>query len=198
MTISKEAERLISLKKKTMDQAILDPNIFVKDFPLDPWTPYLKTNNFVQQTISRILGYSETEQKWVRIKIDDEGRLITTGEVEAPGAVTLEGRKYKEWTIADGVDLAAGGTLTHTGIDVNDYSGVSILVSSTGNSTVYVQISDDNMNWYDVKSPADSDRAWNCNNEKIAIPLNLYAHYMRVVIYASTASTVTVKVIAQV
>jgi len=198
MTISKEAEARISEKKKTFDQLVLDPNIFVKDFPLDPWTPYLKTNNFVQQTISRILGYSDTEEKWVRIKIDSEGRLITTAEVTAPAVQTLGGRLYKEWTIAEDVSVSAGGTLTHTGIDVNDYSGISVLVSSTGNCTVYIQVSDDNTNWYDIKSLSDGDRAWNCNNEKIAIPMNPYAHYMRIVVYATTASTVTVKVIAQV
>ena len=198
MGISEEAERRIVEKKRTMDQFILDPNIFVKDFPLDPWTPFLKTNNFVQQTISRILAYSPDEEKWVRLKVDEDGRLITTAEVTAPSNITLAGRLYEKWTIADGVSLPAGGTLTHEGINVNDYSGITVLVSSTGNSTVYIQVSDDNTNWYDVKSPADADRIYNCNNEKIAIPLNLYAVYMRVVVYASTDSTLTIKVIAQV
>lgn len=198
MSISSEAERRLKEKKKTFDQYILDPNIFVKDFPLDPWTQFLKTNNFVQQTISRLLGYSDTEQKWIRVKMDSSGRLITTAEVTAPANQTLVGRSYKEWVITTGTSVAAGGTLTHAGIDVNDYSRVTVLVSSSGNSTVYIQASDDNTNWYDPKTVADADITHNCNAEKIAINVPVYAHYLRVVVYATTDSTVALTIIAQV
>lgn len=188
----------IERKKKTVDQSILDPNIFIKDFPLEPWTPYLVTNRFVQQGISRCLAFSETESKWVRMKVDSEGRLITTAEVAAPTVVILQGRKYGEFVVADAVSVAAGGTLTHTGVDVNDYAKKTVLVSTTANCTVYVQVSDDNTNFYNIKTAADGDLSWNCNNEKIAIQIDHYAHYMRIVIYATVASTVTGIIMCQV
>jgi len=121
----------------------------------------------------------------------------TSGNLTAP-QVSLKDRECVDYTICENVSLASGNVLTHTGIDISSYSGITILVSSSGDVNVYPQISDDNTNWYDVKSVADGDRVYNCNAEKIAVPMNLYAHYFRIVIYANTDSTVTAKVIAQV
>jgi len=124
-------------------------------------------------------------------------REWTSGNLAAP-QVSLRDRESVDFAIFEDVSLAAGNILTHTGIDVSSYSGISILVSSSGNVDVYPQISDDNTNWYDVKSGTDADRVYNCNAEKIAVPMNLYAHYFRIVIYANTDSTVTAKISAQV
>lgn len=103
----------------------------------------------------------------------------------------LTGRDCDTFKVFDEVSITTGTTLTHTGIEIFDYQEVSFSISSTGNVTVYVQFSDDNVNWYDLKSLDDADRSWNCNAEKIFVTGTVAARYMRLVVYASSDSTVT-------
>ncbi|MHC1610038.1 MAG: hypothetical protein ACXQTW_00270 [Candidatus Methanospirareceae archaeon] len=90
------------------------------------------------------------------------------------------------------MSLPASGLLTHDGVDVWGHCCIAFLVSTDQNCTIYMQGSDDNVNWYDFKSATDSDRSWNCNNEKIWVPINICAHYVRLVVYNAAASTATV------
>ena len=124
-------------------------------------------------------------------------REWSSGGLAAP-QVSLRDRELADFTIFEDVSLSAGSILTHTGIDVSSYSRITVLISSSGNVDIYPQVSDDNTNWYDIKSEADADLVYNCNAEKIAIPINLNAHYFRIVIYANSDSVVTAKVCAQV
>lgn len=95
--------------------------------------------------------------------------------------------------VIDSQNIAAGGTITHEGENVEKYSKITALVSTDQDCTVYVQLSDDNTNFYDIKTEADGDLSWNCNNEKIAIPLSDYtAKYLRLVIKNNSGSTATV------
>lgn len=197
MGITAEGLRRIKEKAKTFDQAILDPNIFIKDFPLDPWSAYPKTNNFIQQGITRALGYSPDEEKWVRLRVDSDGRLYTTSEVTALQNVNLYARRYKDVVIADSVPVAAGELLVHSGVDINDYSKVTTLVASTKACVIYPQVSNDNVNFYDVKAADDTTRTFACNNEKIAFQLEVHGHYYRVVITTAVANTIDLAVSCQ-
>jgi hypothetical protein len=206
----------IEKKKKTVDQTILDPNIFIKEFPLDPWTPYLVTNRFVQQGINRILGYNPTEKKWVRLQVNDEGKLevatITTVQNKfyngtdwenLPGLAgvgpysVLRDREFEDVTLASAESLNALGTFVSAEVDVSGYARKTVLVSTTQNCTVYYQISHDAVTWFDPKTQADGDIAFNCNNEAIAIAINDCAHYIRVVVYNASASAATITVVLE-
>lgn len=212
MGISDEARRRIEEKKKTFDQRILDPNIFVKDFPLDPWSAYPKTNNFIQQSIARSLGYSPDEGKWVRLQVDEDGKLEVSGITlgtemrnywydgtdwvtwqglanQAP-YVMLKTREAANVIVIPDIAIGAGQDCTHTAVDISGYRSMMFHVSSSANSTVYLQFSDDGTNWYDLKSVADDNRTWNCNVEKICVHGDVASRYMRVWIHATTASTV--------
>jgi len=115
---------------------------------------------------------------WQKGKGDSDGRLfIYHGKRDAV-----------DYKVFDAVTLPGTGTLTHTGLDVSDYRKVTIMVSTTQNCTVYVQVSDDNTNFYDPKTVADADITHNCNNEKICFDVPVYAHYLRVVVYNNTAT----------
>jgi len=204
----------VEKKKKTIDQSILDPNIFITDFPLDPWTPYLVTNRFIQQGINRMLGFNPTTKKWVRLNVDDEGKLevatITTVQnkfyngtdwenitgLTGVGPYTvLRDRDFEDITLANAVLLDALGTFVSEGQDVSAYARKTIQVSATQACTVYYQTSNDNVTWFDPKTVADADISFNCNNEAIAISLSDAMHYLRVVVYNTAAAAATISVV---
>ncbi|RLI92002.1 MAG: hypothetical protein DRO95_03175 [Candidatus Altiarchaeales archaeon] len=106
-------------------------------------------------------------------------------------------RDAKYAKVINSVSVAAGGVVTHSGFNVTGFKDIEVMVSSTGNVTVYPQVSYDNSTWYDIKAEDDSDLAYNCNNENIAFAVNHHAKYFRVVIYATSTSTVTVELYAQ-
>jgi hypothetical protein len=187
MTISSESLKLIEEQKKTRDQAVLDPNIFIKDFPLDPFTPYLKTNNFIQQGVNRLLGYDSGSLAWIRLKADSDGYLRNRA--------TLLEREAFDVTVFDGESLIAGGVITHDGIDVSGNAYVSCLVSTTQSCTVYLQGSNDNVTFYDLKTDADADVSFACNNEHIWFRVPIYTHYLRVTIQNVNATTGTISLV---
>lgn len=204
----------IEKKKKTVDQVILDPNIFIKEFPLDPWTPYLVTNRFIQQTITRLLAYNPDEKMWIRVNVDSDGNLIFTRSARfyltEPTALSetayapmridsrhylmtmLSSRDATDIKVFDAVSLDAYGTLTHPGEDVSDYGGKTLLISTTQDCTVYVQFSDDNTNWYDWCDAAGVAMSFSVNNAKKAMSIDDYCHYIRIVVYNAAASAATV------
>lgn len=193
MGITAGARKFIEEKYRTSDQKILDPNIWLKDFPLDPGGLFLKTNNFVQQGLNRLLAYSPTAEKWIRVQADSEGRLLTTSEKTLAGAISIVDRDMVTTKVINNVSLAIGNVITHTGLEMAGYNHQSWLISSTGNVTIYLQGSNDNVNWYDHQDETDTARTFACSNEKIWIPVDNRARYVRAVVFATTASTVTVE-----
>lgn len=191
MAITTGAESRIKEKYTTRDQKILYPNIYIKDFPLEPSGLFLKTNNFVQQGLNRILGYNEDEKSWFKLRAGSDGGLILSRDTGTSGAVFLTEREAKDVTVFDAISVGAFEIISHVAEDISGYSRVTVLISSTGNITLYFQLSDDKVNWYDVKTFPDTDLSFNCSNEKTAIQLVPVGHYFRVVAYATTASTIT-------
>lgn len=215
--LSNAGRKHIEEQKRTVDQWILDPNIFIKDLPLDPTTKWIKTNNFVQQTISRMLGYDYTNNEWVRMRIDSNGRLEVAGVTTLSQAnifgndgtdfgylrmspdralwTFLHDREVIEATVLDAVTIASGGAATHAGLDVDKASDLCTFISTDQDCTVYVQGSPDDINWYDLKSGADVDRSWNCNNEKIWFHEIALTRYIRVVIFNASANAAEVSAV---
>jgi len=216
MGITPGALAEIEKKKKTVEQIILDPNIFIKDFPVDPWTPYIHTNNFIQQGVNRLLGYDSAEGRWRRLACSTDGWLLGVNLIKGyylntePDAFTsdvvsdirVNSRKIlmvdhadhemDQYMVFDAVSVPGTSLVVHEGIDVSGYHKISVLVSTTQNCTVYIQGSDDNTNFYDLKSDADADLTWNCNNEKIWFRVLPATRYFRVAVYNSVAVAATV------
>lgn len=59
---------------RQVEQLLQDPSVFIKDMRIEPHTPLLRTNNFLQNTLARNLVFSPSERKFVRMKGDEEGR----------------------------------------------------------------------------------------------------------------------------
>lgn len=218
MGISEGARRQIDEKKKTQDQLVLDPNVQIKDFPVDPWTPYFKSNNFIQQGVNRILGFSTGDGKWVRLKVDSEGRLevagISSANMQAQfngtfvpwkgltsgsGGVDITGHDMQVTKVLDAVSIPSSGAASHFGLDISSDDRTTYLVSTTTDCTVFLQHSDDNVNWYEHKSAGDVDRTWNCNNEKISFSQEHAMRFVRIIVQnlGSAASTATVVIVGQ-
>jgi len=95
-------------------------------------------------------------------------------------------------TLFSDLSLSSYGIVTHDGVEISNYSRVSLLISTTGSCNVYVQFSDDNDNWYDWYDLNDEVITFTVNNVKKAYEIDLFTKYIRIVIYNSTATSVTV------
>lgn len=190
MPVRPGVKSFIDRKYSTEDLKILDPNIFVKDFPLDPSGKFLKTNNFVQQGINRLLGFDHAEKRWVRVRVDDDGYL-------QPKTI-LWSRQAMDVKVLDAVSVPATSLVTHVGVDIQEYTHISCIVSADQACTIYVQGSDDNVNWYDFKRSHDTDTTWSCSSEKIWFKIDSNTHYIRILVYNTAAAAATVTVVLMV
>lgn len=112
-------------------------------------------------------------------------------------AKVIAGSEYKDFIVMNNVSVDAGAVVTHTGIDISKFRTVTMLISTTGNCAVYIQFSDDNSNWYDLCDAAGTPYEYTVNNEKKAIGINDFAHYMRVVVKNNDSSSVTVRCVIE-
>lgn len=69
------ARALIQERKKLQDQGIVTPEVWVRDLHIEPSTPYFRTNNFIQNTLARLVGWYPSAADWRRLIIDAQGRL---------------------------------------------------------------------------------------------------------------------------
>ena len=98
-----------------------------------------------------------------------------------PGTVSVTDKEAFEDVIFSGQIVAPTDTVTSAAVDVGNCSKISVLMSATDNMTIYPQFSDDNLNFYDLKTAADANVTFNCNNEKICMPIDVHGHYFRIV-----------------
>jgi len=139
------------------------------------------------KTLKLLIGgaasFTATGPESIGLYFDDE--FTNTAKV-------ITGSEYKDYVVMNSVSVDAGAIVTHTGIDVSRFKKITVLVSTTDDFTIYVQVSDDNSNWYDIKTDADGDISYNCNNEKIAFKVEHFSKYMRVVAKNNAASAATI------
>lgn len=198
MGITPEARRRIEEKKRLVDQFIVDPNFLIPEVHIDPFTPHLRTNNFVQRGLSHVLGRRVDNEKWAPLAVDDEGKIILSDDVSRIGFVSLGSREAEDISIFESLSLPATSIVTHEGIDVSQFSGKTLLISSTASVSVYVQFSDNLSNWYDWCDATGSAISWTVNNVKKAIGIDDHSHYVRIVVHNSSASAVTCTMVLEV
>ena len=116
--------------------------------------------------------------------------------IDENGYVTGASMGTLEAVMLNAQTVAGLGTIVGPGIDVDGYSKLTFLVYANVSTEVYVQVSNDNTNWYNPKTVADADIKNLCNNEKIAITfVGYYAPYVRIVVDNKAAGTATVTAI---
>jgi len=125
----------------------------------------------------------------------DRSAIIYIGGAAAfqadSGLVTIKDREVEDHYIFTDVSLSQYNSLTDYRIDASSKTKALIQVSSTGRATVYIQYSPDESNWYDLVDENGTPINFQVENEKKAYPIETAGHYMRVVVYANTATTIT-------
>lgn len=192
MTITPEAERRIREKKKLIQQFIIDPKFLVPDVHIEPFTPHLQTNSFVQRSLDHLLGRRLDTDKWTSIAVDDEGKLVLSDNLDYAGWTKIADRECATFKVFNNVNLPGLGLLSHGGVDISGFQEVSFAISTNVGCTIYLQYSDNNTDWYDLKAVDDTDRSWSCNDEKIFVTGSVAARFMRLVIYNTTGNTATI------
>lgn len=192
MHLNPLATQRMQAQRKLQEQIFIDPSMETVGFPVQPWTPYYRTNNFIQNTASRVMGFNPAEKKWRPAFVDEQGRLLTSPDPTAGMHVLLKNRETVTIKEFENEVVPATTAITHVGEDVREFLNKTIMISTSGAATVYVQFSDDNVNFYEWKSIEDSDLTFACTNEKICFGFQDHARYVRIVIYNSSSSNNTV------
>lgn len=191
--ITPEAQRRLDLQKKLTDQLIINPNFKISGLITDPYTPYFRTNNFIQQTASRIFGYDPTEgvEEWFALRTDSEGRLLVS-PTETTGAwFRLKDRDNIRTTIFEDFSIPNNAGISHAGVLLAGTSKQSILISCNGALTLYYQTSDNNVDWYTIQTTAGNDYTLAVTGASEAFPINDATYYFRVFISNTSGAAVT-------
>jgi len=67
-----------------MVQKIQKSDFSRREIPLDPFLTFEEVDDRNQKTISHLLGWNDTEKKWLMVRVDSSGRLMTS----VPGLAT--------------------------------------------------------------------------------------------------------------
>lgn len=195
-----EEKKWVDEKKKLTEQLFINPDIEIPSFPVSPWTPYFRTNNFIQQNIARLMGFNPTEKKWYPVFVDTTGRILTSPEITAGTQVFLKDREAITISIMEGEVIPAATLATHAAEDVEEFLNKTVLVSTSAQATVYVQFSDDAVNWYEWRDLSDTAITFSVNNEKKCFGFADHTRYMRVIVHNTSASnnTVSLKILGAV
>ena len=199
-------------KQEIIKQFIEKESMNIADFPLAPRVDAYVTNNFLQGVIARLVAFDDTLKKFVVVKVDSVGNLKTTASVtnniygdlngvaqairaNSLGALRFDpfGRTFDNFDVFLSEPHPIAALLASVGIDVSGYETLSLNVATTNTCTVTVQLSDDNVNWYEIKTAADADLSWACNNEKINFSIPNFSRFVRVLVQntAGAAGTTT-------
>jgi len=182
---------------KNVQQRILSPSVLVRDIPHTPFVPYYYTNNFIQNTLSRLCAFDADSDRWVPLRVDQFGRMQLSVDVESAGAMKIADRESDRITLFDSQTVPNNSAITHAAVDVESTSAKTLLISSDVAVTVYVQFSDDGTNWYDWVDAAGSALTLSVNNESKAWAIDDYTRYIRIVVFnaSGTNATVTAKLL---
>jgi len=186
----------------------------IADFPLDPRVDSYVTNNFLQGTLARLIGFDDGSKRFRLLKADSSGRLIVSQTVSVAfaaqvagvatalqgnslGALRVDnfGRTFDNFDVFISEPHPSLGLLSGIGIDVGGYADLSVNVSTTNACTVTIQVSDDNVNFYEIKSAADADLSWLCSNEKINFSVPNFSRFIRILVKNDTATAGTTTVV---
>lgn len=181
----------------------------IADLPLAPRVDAYVTNNFLQGTLSRNLGYDDDGKKWHVLKVDSSGNLKTTASVannifvnvdgtatpvigSKSGSIDVNpgGREVTYDPVFDSVSIPAGGEATHLYVDLQHAGKITLLAFATGTLTLRPQISDNGTDFYDYYDETDTLRTFTINNERKAIRLESACPFFRVVAENNGASEV--------
>ena len=182
-------------KKKLTEQLFINPEIETSGFPTQPWTPYFRTNNFIQQGLNRLFGWNPTEKKWYPVFVDTAGRILTSPDVTSGSQVFLKDRECTTVNVFTDEVVPASQSITHAGEDVEEFLNKTVLVSASTTATVRVQFSDDLINWYNWKDLAGAAIEFSINNEKICFGFTDHTRYIRVFITNTAAAANTISLV---
>lgn len=73
--LSESAKARLNQLKTLQDQFLVSPEVIIRDIHVQPYTPYFRTNNFIQNTFARLAGWYPTSEDWRRIIVDAQGRV---------------------------------------------------------------------------------------------------------------------------
>lgn len=192
MALTPEAKRKLVAQQKRIEQIIVDDTFAKTEVHIEPYTPFILTDNIGRRSLSYLLGKRIDTDAWKPVFVDDEGKLILTDNLSHLGYIGLGGRVQADFILFDAVSVPATSLATHTGIDVSAYTGMTVLMDSTGSVTVRPQFSDNNTDWYDWCDSAGTAISWTCDSVKKAIGVDDHCHYLRFVVTNTSATAKTV------
>ena len=103
--------------RQLIDQIAIDPSLRVDGIEIQPFSPHFRTNNFVQNTLSRLFARNVSGEKWRWLTVDANDRLLVSTI-----AGSFENNDTKTGTAADtyGTNIAFDQVATRMDIWIFD------------------------------------------------------------------------------
>ncbi|RLE76538.1 MAG: hypothetical protein DRJ44_03885 [Thermoprotei archaeon] len=108
-----------------MAQKIQDSKFSQREVPLEPFLTFETIEEVVKKVLSHLMGWNDTDQRWMKIRVDSSGRLMTA----APGLATKHAINV----------ISASDTETITTLAENYTSHI---IYNDGPNAVYVNFDD--------------------------------------------------------
>jgi len=107
-----------------MPQKIVTDRNSSREVEIKPFIKYEQIEEIIKKTFSHLFGWNESGEKWIRVRVDNSGRLITS----VPGLAT-------EWKCSK---ISAGTTAGSTTLSK---SYQAHLIKNAGTADVYISFS---------------------------------------------------------
>jgi len=85
-TLSPGAKAFIEEKRKLIDQLLSTDEYIDSEITPYPSSGWLRTNNFIQNTLSRLMGWDRLASKWRAVEVNEKRQLLVT--LDRPTAIT--------------------------------------------------------------------------------------------------------------
>ena len=124
------AQSAADAKKKLMDQQIIDPNAALPRLAVEPFTPYFRTNNFIQRTWTKVFA----QGKPTVIEGQDVKIFAYSETVPAAGSTTVtlhtvpHGRRF---ILASSICSCRASLIQGVGIMVNGFEVTRVNFDTT-------------------------------------------------------------------
>ena len=197
---------------KLTEQLLILAKNRITGVPVDNHTPYFRTNNWVQRTISILLAYNSSKEEFQLLGVDDNNRIKVTGEigstdgastgtlkflrVDANGRllISTEENLKESVELFDNIVIAASQTATHAGLDVSAHRKKTFYFKTTANTTINFQFSYDGNNWFDWVDAAGNPITITVNNTSKAFAVDDHTRFIRVFVENDSAAENTVNI----
>ena len=182
MPLNPSSQAVIDESYKTQDVKVLSDKTRVADFPTEPRLLHFKTNNFIQQGLSRLLAYDASHNHFQLLQCNAEGELIV--------GLSRIWRDRISLTVFPATSIPSPGGLVSAALPIDGLRDLQVFARASAALTLIPKFSNDGTNWHVARTAADAAVVFALTTEQRSFPLVGIAPYLSFDVANATGSPV--------